>query len=613
MSKMLRSIHLLAALFLLFGCIYGQNKFEGYSLTVEADIGGSCPIHYMPGANNGNSVEVYLAGTNQRTPATNLFACDGSDVRERSKVFANGDGRWCFNGPEPFYDVKLRNGVTYLWYAITKNTGFYNVKDFRPVTRTLGPTPQYIFSDPADYTRTIKNAIAFIAARQGGTLQFPDGDYIVGTTDGNTRDPSFQAITLPSGINIQGAGSNSSIPTTNLPTRRTSTRIRLRNTNQTIFRIGGCTDQVTVRNIELLGNTGLYGEAPRDATGNYGIEGMGKWMIDPVSRQHTPNSSQIFKFENVTFQNFDKGIFVHNANDANCKPNEQYCYQWQFDYVKIDHGIFVNNKTGIWIDTQNTDWKISNSVFYYLAAVAPGDGIRVQRGGSMMIDQSFGGGYDYGGSIGGTFVHVDAMGSLTIVNSAAERGRRSLYMNPAGAMTSVMLNMIGNTFFDKVELGGRVNWVSSGNFYGAKTIQADTSTTITSTGDHFCYDPLVFPGHCRDESGNAVANPGFGKGRIMFQTGRLAEGTGVERIESRPNFFGYNVEISDGLLQFDPNITFDDISKWASGSQGRPPLSDGAFAYCKDCRKDNSGICVQGRAGTDGAFAKRINGRWRCD
>lgn len=611
MQRSFRSIYIIAAVFVFFGGIYGQNRFEGYSLVVEADTGGACPIRYLPGSGNGNAIEVYLAGTNQRAPATNLTPCDESDVREANKVFANGDGRWCFNGREEFYDVKLRNGMTYLWHPMTKNSGVYNVKDFRPVTRTTGPTPQYTFSEPADYTKTIKNAIAQIASRQGGTLRFPDGDYIVGTTDGSTRDPSFQAITLPTGINILGAGSNSSVTGTNLPSRRTPTRIRLRHPNQAIFRIGGCTDQVTVRDLELLGNTGLHGEMPRDSTGNYGIEAMGKWAIDPVSKQHTPNSSQIFKFENVTFQNFDKGIYAHNANDANCKPSEQYCYQWQFDYVKVDHGIFVNNKTGIWIDTNNTDWKISNSLFSYIASNAPGDGIRVQRGGSMLIEQSFGGGYDYGGGVGGTFIYVDAMGSLTVINSAAERGRRSLYMNPAGAMTSVMLNMIGNTFFDKVELGGRVNWVSSGNFYGPKTIQADASTTITSTGDHFCYDPLVFPGQCRDESGNAVANPGFGRGRIMFQTGRLAEGKGIERIESRPNFFGYNVEIGDGLMQYDPNITFTDISKWASGADGRPPIRDGALVYCKDCRKGS--VCSQGNAGTDGAFAKRINGQWRCD
>lgn len=607
-----RFILVISILFVTAAGIAGQNRFEGYSLTVEANLSGECPIHYMPGTGNGNAIDVYLAGTNQSQPAAGLTPCDSSDVRGGNKVIANGDGRWCFTGREDFYDVKLQNGTTYLWYPITKNTGFYNVKDFRPVTRSTGPTPQYTFIDPPDYTKTIKNAVAYIAARQGGTLRFPDGDYIVGTTDGNTRDPRYEAITLPSGIIIQGSSSNSSLPATNLPQKTGSTRIRLRNVNQSIFRIGGCTNQVTVRNIEMLGNSSLYSEAPRDSTGDYGVEAMGKWIIDPNTQQQMPNSSQIFRFENVTFQNLDKGIYVHNANDERCNPREQYCYEWQFDYVNVDHGIFVNNKTGIWIDTFNTDWRISNSVFSYVASIAPGDGIRVRRAASMLIEQSFGGGYDYGSVIGGTFIYVDSISSMTVINSEAERGRRSLYMNPAGAMTSVMLNMIGNTFFDKVELGGRVNWVSSGNFYGPKTIQADDTTTVTSTGDHFCYDPLVLPGRCRDENGNQVAIPGFSKARVMFQTGRLAEGSGAERISAQPNRFGYNVEITDGLLQFDPNITFRDITAWATGSD-RPRLADGALVYCKDCRKDTSGLCTQGRAGTDGAFAKRINNQWRCD
>ena len=97
----------------------------------------------------------------------------------------------------------------------------------------------------------------------------------------------------------------------------------------------------------------------------------------------------------------------------------------------------------------------------------------------------------------------------------------------------------------------------------------------------------------------------------MFETGRVGEDTGPNRIDGRPNFFGYNVQIGDGLLQFDPNITFGDITKWAAGQGTRPRAEDGALVYCKDCRR--GGVCSQGQAGSDGAFAKRINGQWRCD
>jgi hypothetical protein len=66
-------------------------------------------------------------------------------------------------------------------------------------------------------------------------------------------------------------------------------------------------------------------------------------------------------------------------------------------------------------------------------------------------------------------------------------------------------------------------------------------------------------------------------------------------------------------MQFDPNITFKDITAWAAGGGDRPRLADGAVVYCKDCRRAGSGTCSQGTAGTDGGFAKRINGQWRCD
>lgn len=595
-------------IFLLFTNSYGQNKFEGYSVVVEANSAGACPVWYLPSANNGNAIDVFVAGTNQRTPA-NLTACNGSTIGIGSRVIPNEKGQWCFNGTEPFYDVKFQNGATYLWYSITNETGFYNVKDFRPVTRNNGPTPQYTFSDPADWTNTIRNAIAFIAARQGGTLRFPDGDYVVGTLDGNRRDTKYEAITLPSGIVVEGASSNYSVPTALHPISKSASRIRLRNENQAIFRIGGCTNNVVVRDIELLGNSALFGETPRDATGNYGIEGMGKWQLKPES----PNQSLGVKVENVTFQNLDKGFYVHNANDANCDPKTQYCDAWQIDIVGVDHCFFINNKTGIWIDSYDTDWRITNSFFSYVASNAPGDGIRLKKAGAVLIDQVHAGGYNYGAQIGGTFLYIDTAGSVAVISSASERGQRSIYTNPLGSVASNMLSISSSVFGDKIDLNGRLNLISTGNFYGAKTIDAESAVTITSIGDRYCYDSMVLPGRCVDEANRTVQNPGITGGRRMFETGRIGEDTGPNRIDGQPNYFGYNVRIGDGLLQFDPNITFKDINAWAAGSGTRPKAEDGAFLYCKDCRKNASGICMQGVAGSDGAFAKRINGQWRCD
>jgi len=611
MRMMIGFCYAIALIVFVSAAVSGQNRFEGYSVVVDANNGGACPVWYLPSSGNGNAIDVFVAGTSQKTPAANLTTCDGSTLRGANGIFVNPEGKWCFNGPEPFYEVKFRSGANYLWYPISKEMGFYNVKDFRPVTRNGGPGEQYTFSEPVDYTSTIRNAIAFIAARQGGTLRFPDGDYVVGTLDGNRRDPAYEAITLPSGIVIEGASFNYSTPTTNVPLKTGAARIRLRNPNQSIFRIGGCTNNVTVRNIELLGNSGLYGEGKRDATGNYGIEGLGKWALK--NGQDIPNTSQVIKVQDVTFQNLDKGIFVHNVNDAKCNSREQSCDAWQFDYVVVEHGVFLNNRTGIWINTFNTDWRISNSFFAYTAGNAPGDGIRLQKAGVILIDQTYGGGYNYGPQVGGTFLYIDTATSVTVVSSEAERNQRSIYTNPQGSISSMMLNVIGCVFADKVDLNGRFNFLSSGNFYGARTIDAEASVNISSVGDRYCYDSQVLPGRCTDESGRTVADPGITTGRRMFETGRVGEDTGPNRIEGRPNYFGYNVRIGDGLMQFDPKITFKDITVWASGAGTRPRVEDGALLYCKDCRRDNAGICTQGTTGRDGSFAKRINGQWRCD
>lgn len=589
--------------------ISAQNRFEGYSFVLEADESGVCPVRYLPGASGGNSVEVFIAGTGQRQNAAGLTACDGAGANANN-VLTNGVGKWCFQGPEPMYEIRLKNGDTYLWYPTTKESGFFNVKDFRPVTRSGS---EYVFTEPADHTATIRNALYFIASRQGGTLRFPEGDYIVGTLDGNRRDPRFRALTLPSGVVIEGASARISTPSTLLPNNKSASRIRLRNDNQAIFRIGGCTSNITIQNLELVGNEALQAEAQRSVANTYAIEGFGKWSIDPATRAQLTNTSMVFKFSNLTIQGFDRGIYVHNAGGDNCNPSLQACGEWQFDHLKVEHIFFSNNKTAIWINTFNSDWKISNSVIAYSAKNAPGDGIRIQRAAAVLVEQVFGGGGDYGAQIGGTFLNIDSVGALTVISSAAERSQRSIYTNPAGAASTTMINVIGSVFGDPVELNGRINYISSGSMYLADTIKADRAANIVSTGDRFCHDSLIMPGTCRDKAGRLVSQPGISGGRVMFRTGQLGEGSGANQIEGFPNFFGYTVAIQDGVLQMDPNITFRDIEQWARGAQGMPRISDGAFVYCKDCRPSNTGVCTQGTAGRDGAFAKRINNQWRCD
>ncbi len=647
------------------------NRFDGYAIELNADNSIACSMRFVADETAKMTVQVFEAGTEGRTPAANISQCGGSRVSGNNVTASGEDKSFCFQGPAKVYEVKFSNGKTWLWPAVSSETGFYNVKDFRPVKR--GTDGSLTPVEPADYTSTIKNAMVYLAARQGGVLRFPEGDYVVGTTDGNTRDASYDGITVPSGVTIEGVSGNFSTPATNLPNKRGASRVRLRHPDQTIFRLGNCTNFVTIKNLELLSNVALYGEARREQKGTVGIEARGIWPLNRADGWKTNNSSLFIRFEGLTFQEFETGLKVHNVNGEKCDPQKQFCNGWNFDYIKVDQSFFINNATGIYIDTGNTDWKITNTVFNGLASRAPGTGIYVRRGGMMLVEQSFGAGYDYGSLIGGPFIDVYYLGALTVINSGAERSQLSMRFAEGGGASSTVLTIVGSIFSDPMELNGRINLTSTGNLYTARTFRAGPNVKITSMGDKFCMDPLINPGGCLNDAGRTDNNPKFNDGHIMFQTGRMPEGKGADVIGRQPNFFGYDVEVADdkaqsseplvtartangdrtmlrlgsmgnnydlsrdrntgflritgsqpkpnsgialnGPIQFDPNITFSDLVRYAQHNQtvGRPAVSDGAFVYCKDCRKDNAGICTQGRAGTDGAFAKRINSQWRCD
>ena len=83
----------------------------------------------------------------------------------------------------------------------------------------------------------------------------------------------------------------------------------------------------------------------------------------------------------------------------------------------------------------------------------------------MLIENSFGGGYDYSSLIGGTFVYVDLLNTLTMIGTSAEKSQKSIYAAPLGAMSSQMFTIIGGVFGDTIELNGRMNYTSTGNLY----------------------------------------------------------------------------------------------------------------------------------------------------
>ena len=69
MNVKIGALYIAAALCVLSATVFGQNRFEGYSVVVNATNEGICPVWYLPSAGNGNAIDVFLPAWGKRTPA----------------------------------------------------------------------------------------------------------------------------------------------------------------------------------------------------------------------------------------------------------------------------------------------------------------------------------------------------------------------------------------------------------------------------------------------------------------------------------------------------------------------------------------------------------------
>lgn len=527
-----------------------------------------------------------------------------------------------------------------------------------------------------DNTQAIADGVNAIAAAGGGRLFFPRGFYNVGSSSTAHLLP----ISLPSGITIEGV--NGGMGGNSLGNCRITFGSQTEPgivSGKALFKIGESKRHVTIRDIGLLAYD--YSGTSAVVPGSTAVLAEGNY----------PNSSISILFSNMYLRGFDVGIDVKP-----CLPVNGVCPQstpWQFDQIKIDHVSF-ESRIGVRMDTENTDWNFSSAWFYMPRDQTPATntsdasgsyGLYIKRGGFIQINNTFG-----GGSIGGTFLFAANVGGVTIINSQVESLNNSIVYgrdhqpneppaNDLGQLTNRIM-VIGSQFGAPVKLRHRVIFISTGNHYGANTIQTSTPRVrVYSTGDRFCEDGII-------PNMPPCPTPGIsGPGTIVFATGYPAEtgGGGASNIEEKPTRFGLPVEIRNGggstspmlkvegdtgslpiasvsspntappllrvgqpayfydfrrsgdngfleirgnqdipyrgvsingLLQMDKNTTFADITNYANTVfNNQPVITDGAIVYCRDCAKNSAGVCIQGVAGQDGAFAKRINGAWRCD
>lgn len=550
---MLRVILILLLSFFVFsGGLAAQNRFEGYNIVVDVPTtqrSKACAVRFVP-----PTTALTITDLDRATPLK-VSQCGGSG----SSLVQNGSSaatvrasaseyKWCFEGEDKRYRItfagdQFSGSVTYNWIATPdeRSLGFYNLRDFGAIG-----------DGHTDDTIAFKSAMAFVASRNGGTLTIPEGDYVVSSP-----------VALPSGLTIQGSNGLASLsPTSDLP-RKNPTRITLKGSNVSLFRIGECTEKVTIRDIEL------YALSNENTNG---IEAVGAY-----------NSAQDFFFERVVFNNFFRGITAYGLPQTDLS--------WQFDYVKLNACRFIYNRdAGIYTNIRNSDWKIQSSVFINPAKRAGqnANSMHFERVGGILIQDTFGGGFP--NAPGGTFLNILDSGIITIIGSQTESMTNSLVYNavenPYAGDYSYPITIINSIFGHPIIFKARRTFVSTGNLYGPDTFQADERLRVYSTGDRFCYD-----GHILDCQG--VAKKNFDKATVVFMSGQPSEG----KVIGHPTFFGTDVQFGAPVQM--PSLLQNLLPT------GR---ANGSLVYCSNCRRSTTPC----QAGGSGAPAMVVGNQWSC-
>lgn len=534
-----------------------QNRFEGHNIFLdvpETQQAQACATRYSP-----PTAAVTITDLDRTTPM-NVKPCAGSPTRLISAVSGvatiqsnSPDSGWCFTGEDKNYRIEFAGDsfagrVTYVWPAEPdkRTAGFYNVRDF-------GAAGDGVTDD----TLAIRSALAYIASRNGGVLKFPEGDYLVGSL------PGYRPLVLPSGVTVEGVTGLHTGAATNNVRRVNPSRIRLRGDSRTLFRIGECTEQVVVRDIELIAES---------SRGPYGIEAVGAYL-----------SAQSISLERATFHSFYRGMSVYGLPQTDLN--------WQVDYVKIKECRFIfNSDAGIYTNVRNSNWRIEGSLFINpkRTPTQNADSMHFERVGAVLVEDTFGGGFPT--ALGGTFIKMLDTGPLTVIGSESEAITEAFVYNdinnPGAGDYSYPITFVNSVFGSPIVFKARRTFVSTGTLYGADNFKADARVRVYSTGDRFCYD-----GHILACLGATKEN--FGGATVIFMTGQPSEG----RVEGHPTFFGTDVEFGAPVKM--PSVRFSALP------QGR---DDGSMVYCPDCRR-NTTPC---QGGGSGSPAMVVNGRWSC-
>lgn len=486
-------------------------------------------------------------------------------------------------------------------------------------------------------TARIRRAIDAVEVGGGGRLVFSLSQY------GNGTYYVDDTIDLKSSMIIEGVTKRS------VNGASASTIVQLA-TDKALFRIKDNKFDITIRDIGLRGTRLPNGTSTSTAI---------------LAENADSNQSSVgFKFSNIIFSDFNRGIHVRSIRGTT---------SWQFDNVRLDHCTFEGNDTGIELDADNTGWSMTSIDF---ASVPPDRtspvvktyAMNLLRSGYVSMDLIIGNGTcgspPTQGSepppLSGTFIYVKNHGNLSIKSSASECFKTGLELD---GQTKTYPVYVVNNVFDIIIKNTAVISIGNhyGNFWKVYKPQVSGYSDVISIGDRFCYpllNPLSTPprtdNYCADSkfeliyAGPTGPNPTL---QIMSNQAEVAENLSKTLLKiqnANPNkvllelgnFNGYIDQATGNYIHQEFNYTLKrDGIGWLSfeASQNDPykgfsfngpiklpmycavvadgcPLlpggiaPDGSMVFCKDCQP-NTSPC---QGGGNGALAIVIQGQWRC-
>ncbi|HMS39964.1 MAG TPA: hypothetical protein PKE69_07055 [Pyrinomonadaceae bacterium] len=471
-------------------------------------------------------------------------------------------------------------------------------------------------------TQRIRRALDAVEVNGGGRLVFSLSQY------GNGTYYVDDTITLDNGnsnLIIEGVTKRSVVGVS-------ASTIQLKGSGtleneKPLFKIEHNVFDVTIRDIGLAAETKTYTTAI-------------------LAKNTSSNQSSTgFKFSNIVFSRFDKGIHVKSANGTT---------SWQFDNVRLDHCSFEYTNTGIQLDADNTGWNMSSIAFNEVPE--NGYAMKLIRSGYVSMDLIIGNGTcDYNVAQGieppsksETFIYVKHHGNLSIKSSASECFKKGLDLD--GQTKTYPVYVVNNVFDITIKNTSVVSIANQyGNFWRVYKPQVSGASDVTSIGDRFCY-PLTDDNrpnnYCANSkfeliysptgpnptlqimSNQAEVDENLSKALLKIQNANpnktlLELGNFNGNFDGNGNYihneFNYALKrngigwLSFEASQADPyrGFSFNGPVKLPEYTVSNLPVGiapSGSMVFCSNCQ-ENTNPC---QGGGNGALAIVIQGQWRC-